>query len=162
MLDKLNVFIQKYIAILTPLSVVLGVLLENIGQNLLFLVTWLFAFMTFAGSLHMKFKDVKIFVKHPVLIVFTIVFLHLLMPLWVYFLSTIVFDDHLLIVGFVLSVAVPTGVTSVIWIKYLQRKFAIRIIDCFNQYSTFSVYHAFNALYHFRRKNSIRCCITYT
>ena len=65
----------------------------------------------------MKFKDVKIFVKHPVLIVFTIVFLHLLMPLWVYFLSTVIFDDHLLIVGFVLSVAVPTGVTSVIWIN---------------------------------------------
>ena len=116
MLDKLNVFIQKYIAILTPLSVVVGVLLEDIGQNLLFLVTWLFAFMTFAGSLHMKFKDVKIFMKHPILIAFTIVFLHLLMPLWVYFLSSMVFDDHLLIVGFVLSVAVPTGVTSVIWI----------------------------------------------
>ncbi|SDM89874.1 Predicted Na+-dependent transporter [Psychrobacillus sp. OK028] len=117
MLDKLNVFLQKYIAILTPLSLVLGVLLESIGQNLLFLVSWLFAFMTFAGSLSMKFKDVKIFVKHPVLILFTIVFLHLLMPLWVYFLSTVIFDDHLLTVGFVLSVAVPTGVTSVIWIN---------------------------------------------
>jgi predicted Na+-dependent transporter len=73
--------------------------------------------MTFAGSLHMKFKDVKIFVKHPVLIVFTMVFLHLLMPLWVYFLSTVIFDDHLLTVGFIVSVAVPTGVSSVIWIN---------------------------------------------
>ncbi len=117
MLEKLNSFLQRYIAILTPLSVVLGVLLESVGQNLLFLVTWLFAFMTFAGSLHMKFRDVKIFVKHPVLIVFTIAFLHLLMPLWVFFLSTVIFDDHLLTVGFVVSVAVPTGVTSVIWIN---------------------------------------------
>lgn len=65
MLEKLNVFLQKYIAILTPLSLILGVLLESIGQSLLFLVSWLFAFMTFSGSLHMKFKDVKIFVKHP-------------------------------------------------------------------------------------------------
>lgn len=117
MLEKLNVFLQKYIAILTPLSLILGVLLDNIGQNLLFLVSWFFAFMTFAGSLNMKFKDMKIFVKHPVLILFTILFLHLLMPLWVYFLSTVIFDDHLLTVGFVLSVAVPTGVTSVIWIN---------------------------------------------
>lgn len=117
MLEKLNLFLQRYIAILTPLSVVLGVLLESVGHNLLFLVTWLFAFMTFAGSLHMKFKDVKIFVKHPVLIVFTMVFLHLLMPLWVYFLSTVIFDDHLLTVGFIVSVAVPTGVSSVIWIN---------------------------------------------
>lgn len=117
MLEKLNIFLQRYIAILTPLSVVLGVLLENVGQNLLFLVTWLFAFMTFAGSLHMKFQDMKIFVKHPLLILFTIVFLHVLMPLWVYFLSTVIFDDHLLMIGFVVSVAVPTGVTSVIWIN---------------------------------------------
>jgi len=117
MLEKLNVFLQKYIAILTPLSLVLGVLLERIGQNLLFLVSWLFAFMTFSGSLNMKFKDVKIFVKHPGLIIFSIIFLHLLMPLWAYFLSTIIFDDHLLTVGFVLAVALPTGVTSVIWIN---------------------------------------------
>ena len=117
MLEKLNIFLQKYIAILTPLSLVIGVLLENIGQHLLFLVPWLFAFMTFVGSLNMKFKDVKIFVKHPALILFSIIFLHLLMPLWAYFLSTIIFDDHLLTVGFVLSVAVPTGVTSIIWIN---------------------------------------------
>ncbi len=117
MLEKLNVFLQKYIAILTPLSLILGVLLESIGQSLLFLVSWLFAFMTFSGSLHMKFKDVKIFVKHPGLIIFSIIFLHLFMPLWAYFLSTVIFDDHLLTVGFVLAVALPTGVTSVIWIN---------------------------------------------
>ena len=117
MLEKLNTFLQKYIAILTPLSLVLGVLLENIGQHLLFLVSWLFAFMTFTGSLNMKFKDVKIFVKHPAIILFSIIFLHLLMPLWAYFLATVIFDDHLLTIGFVLSVAVPIGVSSVIWIN---------------------------------------------
>ena len=117
MLEQLNTFLQKYIAILTPLSLVLGVLLENIGQHLLFLVSWLFAFMTFTGSLNMKFKDVKIFVKHPALILFSIIFLHLLMPLWAYFLATVIFDDHLLTIGFVLSVAVPIGVSSVIWIN---------------------------------------------
>ena len=65
----------------------------------------------------MKFKDVKIFVKHPVLILFSIIFLHLLMPLGAYFLSTVIFNDHLLTIGFVLSVAIPIGVSSVIWIK---------------------------------------------
>lgn len=117
MLEKLNAFLQKYIAILTPLSLVLGVLLESIGQHLLFLVSWLFAFMTFAGSLNMKFKDVKIFVKHPALILFSIIFLHLFMPVWAYFLATVIFNDHLLTIGFVLSVAVPIGVSSVIWIN---------------------------------------------
>lgn len=117
MLEKVNGFLQKYIAILTPISLVVGVLLEHVGQHLVFLVAWLFAFMTFTGSLKMKFKDVNVFRKHPLFILFTIVFLHILMPLWAYVLSTLIFDDHLLTVGFVLSVAVPTGVTSVIWIS---------------------------------------------
>ncbi|UZM97344.1 hypothetical protein OL548_19400 [Lysinibacillus sp. MHQ-1] len=103
---------------MTPLSLILGVLVESWGQNLVFLVSWLFAFMTFSGSLHMKFKDVKIFMKHPGLIIFSIIFsspIHAVMG--VFFLSTVIFDDHLLTVGFVLAVAIPTGVTSVIWIN---------------------------------------------
>ncbi|WP_338654034.1 bile acid:sodium symporter family protein [Lysinibacillus sp. Y5S-8] len=117
MLEKLNRFLQKYIALLTPFSLIVGVFLESVGHHLLFLVSWLFAFMTFSGSLSMKFKDVKIFTKHPAFILFSIIFLHLLMPLWAYFLSTVIFNDHLLTVGFVLAVALPTGVTSVIWIN---------------------------------------------
>ncbi|WP_107841047.1 bile acid:sodium symporter family protein [Metasolibacillus meyeri] len=116
MLEKLNLFLQRYIAILTPLSLIIGVLFENILHHLLFLVVWLFAFMTFAGSLRMTFKDFAIFVKHPVIILTSIAFLHIVMPLWAYFLSSIIFDDYLLTIGFVLSVAVPTGVTSMIWI----------------------------------------------
>ena len=116
MLEKLNMFLQKYIVILTPLSLVLGVVFEDVGKQCVFLVGWMFAFMTFAGSLHMKFKDVNVFVKNPFLILFTIIFLHILMPIWAYVLSILFFDDHLLTVGFVLSVSIPTGVTSVIWI----------------------------------------------
>ena len=133
MLEKLNIFLQKYIAIITPLSLVIGVLLGSVGHHFMFLVAWLFAFMTFTGSLNMKFKDVKIFVQHPVIILIAIVFLHVLMPLWAYFLSTVFFDDHLLTVGFVMSVAVPTGVTSIIWISIckgnLPLGLAIVLID---------------------------------
>jgi BASS family bile acid:Na+ symporter len=116
LLEKFNIFLQRWMPILTPLSLIIGVLLENVGQNLLFMVSWLFAFMTFVSTLGMKFKDVKVFVKYPKTILFSIAFLHILMPIWAYFLSTIIFQDHLLTIGFVLSVAVPTGVTSVIWV----------------------------------------------
>ena len=116
LLEKFNLFLQRWMPILTPLSLVIGVLLESVGQNLLFMVSWLFAFMTFVSTLGMKFKDVKVFVKYPKTILFSIAFLHILMPIWAYFLSTIIFQDNLLTIGFVLSVAVPTGVTSVIWV----------------------------------------------
>ena len=116
LLEKFNLFLQRWMPVLTPLSLVIGVLLESVGQNLLFMVSWLFAFMTFVSTLGMKFKDVKVFVKYPKTILFSIAFLHILMPIWAYFLSTIIFQDNLLTIGFVLSVAVPTGVTSVIWV----------------------------------------------
>ena len=65
MLVKLNTFLQKWMAILTPLSLVIGVIFESVGQHLLFLVAWLFALMTFISSLNMKYKDAKVFVRYP-------------------------------------------------------------------------------------------------
>ncbi|MDN4495264.1 bile acid:sodium symporter family protein [Ureibacillus aquaedulcis] len=115
MLIHLDKRLQKLMPILTPLSLIMGVLLERIGGQLVFLVPWLFAFMTFAGSLSLNFQGLRSFVKYPWVILFTIAFLHILMPAWAYFISNLLFDDHLLVIGFFLSVAVPTGVTSFIW-----------------------------------------------
>ncbi|MEK4425932.1 bile acid:sodium symporter family protein [Solibacillus sp. FSL K6-1523] len=116
MVQQLNQFIQRWMPVLTPLSLVMGVLLENIGGHLLFLVPILFAGMTFISSLNLKFRDIKVFKEYPKTILFIIAFLHILMPLWAFFLAETIFDDRLLSIGFLLSVAVPTGVTSVIWV----------------------------------------------
>jgi len=125
MLDSLNKRLQKWMPILTPISLVIGVLLEDMGGHLLFLVPLLFAFMTFAGSLSMNFEGLKSFTKFPIVILVTIAFLHIVMPVWAYFVSTILFDDHLLTIGFVLSVAVPTGVTSFIWVSICRGNLAL-------------------------------------
>lgn len=103
--------------ILTPLSLVIGVLLQDIGNQLLFLIPWIFAFMTFSSSLGMSAKDAKSFSTYPKTILFFIAFLHILMPLWAYFLASNIFNDHLLTIGFIISVAIPTGITSVIWVS---------------------------------------------
>ncbi len=124
---------QKRMAILTPLSLLLGVLLEHIGQHLLSLVPIIFAIMTFISSLNMKVKDARVFIKYPKTILFSIAFLHMFMPLWAYFLSRLIFDDYLLTIGYVLAVAVPTGVTSIIWVTIskgnLPLALAIILID---------------------------------
>ncbi|MFE3573001.1 bile acid:sodium symporter family protein [Lysinibacillus sp. NPDC059133] len=133
MLNSLNKYLQKWMPILTPLSLVVGVLFENVGHQLLFLVPWLFAFMTFAGSLSMNFEGIKSLKKYPTVILVVIAFLHLLMPIWAYFVSNFIFNDHLLTIGFVLAVAVPTGVTSFIWVSicrgHLALCLAIILID---------------------------------
>ncbi|MGN7477509.1 bile acid:sodium symporter family protein [Solibacillus silvestris] len=116
MVQQLNQFIQRWMPVLTPLSLIIGVFLEKIGIHLLFLVPVLFAIMTFISSLSLKFRDIKIFKQYPKTILFVIAFLHILMPLWAFFLAELVFDDRLLTIGFLISVVVPTGVTSVIWV----------------------------------------------
>ena len=125
--------LQKLMPVLTPVSLIIGVLLEDIGGRLLFLVPWMFAFMTFSGSLSMNFEGVKSIKKYPKAILFTIAFLHILMPMWAYVVSTVIFNDHLLTIGFVLAVAIPTGVTSFIWVSicrgHLALCLAIILID---------------------------------
>lgn len=119
--------------ILTPLSLIVGVLLDDIGDYFYFLLPWIFAFMTFASSLSLNFKGLKSFTKYPLVILFTIAFLHILMPIWAYFVSEVLFNDHLLTIGFILSVAVPTGVTSFIWVSicrgHLSLCLSIILID---------------------------------
>lgn len=117
MLHRFNAYLQKLMPILTPLSLMIGVIFEKVGGHLLFLVPWIFAFMTFAGSLSINFEGLKTLKKYPKFIFITILFLHVLMPIWAYVLSALIVNDHLLTVGFILSVAVPTGVTSFIWIN---------------------------------------------
>lgn len=133
MVQSLNQFIQRWMSVLTPLSLVIGVLLEKIGTHFLFLVPILFAVMTFISSLNLKFRDIKVFKQYPKTILSMIAFLHILMPLWAFFLAELIFDDRLLTIGFLISVAVPTGVTSVIWVTIskgnLPLSLAIILID---------------------------------
>ncbi len=127
MLNSLNRWLQKYMPILTPLSLIIGVLIADIGTHLLFLVPWIFAIMTFLSSLSLNFKGLSSFAKYPWVILFTIAFLHILMPLWAYFVSTIIFHDPLLTIGFVLSVVIPTGVTSFIWVSFSKGHLALAL-----------------------------------
>lgn len=117
MLQQINGFIQRYMPLFPLLCIVLGVLLADVGAALVIFIPFIFAFMTFASSLNMRFRDVRVFAAYPKTILFTIAFLHILMPLWAFLLAELLFDNPLLTVGFVISVAVPTGVTSLIWVS---------------------------------------------
>lgn len=117
MLQYLNLFIQRYMPIFPLICITLGVVFDEVSSQLVFLIPLIFAFMTFASSLNMRFQDIGVFKKYPKTILFTIAFLHIIMPIWAYFLAEMLFDNPLLTVGFVISVAVPTGVTSLIWVS---------------------------------------------
>lgn len=129
----LNARLQAFLPYLTPISVVIGVLLYEWGEQLTWLVPWLFACMTFSSSLSMRFNQLSFIVKNPIFIVLSLVFLHIVMPTVAYFLAHLLFDDKLLIIGYILFVSIPTGVSSMLWVQlckgHLPLTLAIILID---------------------------------
>ena len=104
--------------LITPTSVVLGVLLSVYIKDFSYLIPWIFAFMTFAGSLNSNFKSLSDVVRHPLPILAAMVLLHILMPIWAWGVGHITFQgDIFTITGIVLGMAIPTGITSFIWVS---------------------------------------------
>lgn len=74
---------------ITPASVVLGVLLTAYIKDFSYLIPWIFAFMTFSGSLGSNFQSLKQTVTHPFTIIIAMLILHIVMPLWAWGLGTL-------------------------------------------------------------------------
>lgn len=117
MLQNLNKQLERMMPLLTPISVVIGVLLAGILSPLDFLVPWIFAFMTFAGALNSNFKSLQKAIAHPAPVLLTLFLLHFLMPALAWAVGHLTFpNDPLTITGLILAMVIPTGITSFIWV----------------------------------------------
>ncbi|MCM3217218.1 bile acid:sodium symporter family protein [Niallia taxi] len=118
MLQSMNAFLGKWMPLLTPVSVVVGVLLSSFLNNFSFLVPWVFAAMTFTGSLNSNFKSMKHTIFHPLSLLLTLAVLHVITPVWAYAIGHLFFgNDPYTITGLTLATVIPTGITSVIWVS---------------------------------------------
>ncbi|MEY8753822.1 bile acid:sodium symporter family protein [Peribacillus frigoritolerans] len=118
MLKTINEQLDKVMPLITPISVVIGVLWSEHLTAYTFLVPWIFAFITFSGSLGSNFKSLQKAVIHPLPVFIVLIILHMLMPIWAFGLGHLVFHgDAFTITGLVLAVVIPTGVTSMIWVS---------------------------------------------
>lgn len=136
MLQKTNHFLEKMMPILTPTSVLLGVLLADGIKFYAFLVPWIFAFMTFSGSLSSNFKALKRVLAHPLPMFLALLILHILMPVWAWAIGHVAFGgDAFTITGLVLAAVIPTGITSFIWVSIhkgnIPLALSIILIDTF-------------------------------
>ncbi|RAS85711.1 bile acid:sodium symporter family protein [Priestia endophytica] len=118
MLGKLNGILQKYMPLFAPLGLLIGGILGERITSYTFLVTWLFAFMTFSGSLNSNFTHIRKSFSRPLPIIMTVVILHAVMPIFVWLIGHFLFpDEPYIIIGLVLAFVIPTGITSFIWIS---------------------------------------------
>ncbi|WP_303981289.1 bile acid:sodium symporter family protein [Niallia circulans] len=128
MLEKINAFLGKWMPLLTPISVLIGVLLSDILHHVSFLVPWIFAVMTFIGSLTSNLKSVKYTITHPFSLLLTLAILHILTPLWAFWIGHLFFQNEpYTITGLTLAVVIPTGITSVIWVSLYKGNIALTL-----------------------------------
>ncbi|MEC0304438.1 bile acid:sodium symporter family protein [Terribacillus saccharophilus] len=120
-MDQLNRVLARYMPFLTPASVLAGFLLANFLHHGEALVPWIFACMTFAGSLSANFTSLLHAVKRPGPMLLAFVVLHFIMPLVALGLGHLFFPgDVNTITGLVLLTAIPTGITAFVWVA-MQR-----------------------------------------
>jgi len=118
MLNRLNITLEKFMPLMTPTAVVVGVLLSAELKDFRFLVTWIFAAMTFSGSLGSNFRDLGRVIRQPSPIAANLLILHLVMPLNGWGASRLIFPGDLLTqTGFILLFVIPTGVVSMVWVS---------------------------------------------
>ncbi|MDL4841156.1 bile acid:sodium symporter family protein [Aquibacillus rhizosphaerae] len=117
MLNKLNKKLERIMPLIAPLSVIVGVTFASTLAPFAFMVPWIFAFMTFAGSLNSNFRSLQKAIVQPIPILVVIFVLHIFMPLWAWAIGHLTFHDDLFtITGLILSMVIPTGITSFIWV----------------------------------------------
>ncbi|KAA9021830.1 bile acid:sodium symporter family protein [Niallia endozanthoxylica] len=128
MLLQINKKLEKMMPFITPTGVFLGILFSYYVKDYAFLVPWLFAFMTFEGSLSMRFGSLKGAIAHPLPVIIALAFLHIGMPLWAWGIGHLSFSgDSLTITGIILGMVIPTGVTSFIWVSMKKGNTALTI-----------------------------------
>ncbi|MED5074421.1 bile acid:sodium symporter family protein [Anoxybacillus geothermalis] len=136
MWQSINRRLEKALPFLTPASVAAGIWLADELHGYAALVPWLFALMTFSGSLRLRLANLKEALIHPGPIAAALCLLHFIIPLWAFGLGHLFFgSDRWTVIGFVLAAAIPTGVTSFIWVSLgrgnLALALSVILIDTF-------------------------------
>lgn len=127
MLEAFNGLLEKLMPVLTPVSVILGIVLADHLLPLAFLIPFIFAFMTFSGSLSSSFHALKGAVQKPLSFILILLLLHLIMPLIAWSAGHLFFEDDLTITGLVLATVIPTGITSFIWVNIYKGSIALAL-----------------------------------
>lgn len=136
MLTKINLALDRFMPLITPSSVLLGVLFADVFQAYSFVVPWVFAFMTFSGSLGSGLKQFFQVFQKPLPLVSVLLILHIVMPLTAWATGNLFFsDDAFTVTGLILAMSIPTGISSMIWVSIYKGNIPITlsliIIDTF-------------------------------
>lgn len=114
----LGSFIGDHLAFIAPICVAVGVLFPDVfGPVNTYAVPFLFACMTFQGSLGNTFGQVTSVFRKPWLMLCILALSHVVLPLLAFGLGQLLFgSDPELVTGIVLEYSVPVGVITFMWV----------------------------------------------
>lgn len=125
---RFNRILEKWMPAIAPSSVVVGVLLAHHIKDYTYIVPWIFAVMTFSGSLSSSFHDLKKVLQHPLSLFVCMLLLHAFLPLIAWSTGALVFpDDPLIVTGLVLAFVIPTGISSFVWVSMFRGNVALTL-----------------------------------
>ncbi|MUG45325.1 MULTISPECIES: bile acid:sodium symporter family protein [Paenibacillus] len=128
MLQSMNRLLNRLMPIITPVSIVIGLLCGSRLSSFTYLSPWLFAFMTFAGSISLGFKDFVNVLKRPLPLIICLFILHLAMPLIAMGFGHLVYPgDMYMITGLILAASIPTGVSTFVWVSMYKGNIALTL-----------------------------------
>lgn len=116
--QALGGWVGAHLAVLAPICVAIGVLTPGIfGPVNTYAVPFLFACMTFQGSLSNTFRQVLDVFRHPLLMLLVIASAQVVLPLVAYGLGLLFFaDSPEIVTGILLEYCVPVGVITFMWV----------------------------------------------
>lgn len=118
MLRKLNSSLERWIPIITPFSVLIGVLLGAKLTSYTFLIPWIFSVISFSSSLGLNVQDLRRTIKKPLPILVCLLILQIIMPIIAFGLGKLIFyNDYYTVTGIILAFTIPTGVVSLMWVN---------------------------------------------
>jgi len=118
-IQKCNHFLEKWIYIIMPTLMLMGILY---GTNLISMIGWtsiLFMFLTFISALQADYRKFVGVIKKPFMFLGLLLVFHLIVPIVVSLTADFLFGAQPEVsVGIVIVSLLPMGVTSIFWIAY--------------------------------------------
>lgn len=120
-LKPINSFLEKWIFIILPLFMVLGIISGESINTLIYLTPYLFMLLTFISSFSADWRKLGELIVRPWLFIVMTFVLHLAIPFFTLLIVRNVFPANAeLAAGVVLAMMLPIGVTSIFWVGFVR------------------------------------------
>jgi len=125
---RVNRRIDRFMPLMAPLSVALGLLFPRTFAALRPGIPWIFGAITLSGSLNLRLRDLRQVAAHPLPVFLFFLLAHGAAPLAAFALSGLLFPGQSdTVSGYVLLFATPTAVSSLIWVSIYRGNQALSL-----------------------------------